>query len=292
MGDSMAAKTSDASYDEDLEKFNKWLGVAKKKVASYPPPPSSKRVKYMMINDLHIPFHDDRAVICAIEHGKKEGVGKLIVGGDTIDLYSLSRFSKYETVSIKDEFKQSKIFFDYVAKGFNEVIVLSGNHEARERKYFASKLNADELQWLLGKSMLERVTEDNPNVHIAKNIKHNTDMNWFMQIGKDVIVGHPERSSTYHLKPCDDFRRWLDQWGDSLGVNPRPRMIIIGHTHSAGMTWSGNTFLVENGCMCQPQAYSMTPSLYNKPQRLAFTIWEMLNGEVVINSVRQYYPFA
>jgi predicted phosphodiesterase len=280
------------TYDDDWSEFCKWLGINKKRDVSVPKPPKGKITKYMMVNDLHIPFHNPEAVKCAIEHGKQEKVDKLIVGGDTLDCYSLSRFSKFLSVSIRDEYKQARLFFDYASRSFNEVLVLSGNHEAREKKYFSSKLTADELQWLLVTPMLNRVAQDMANVKIIKNVKHETDMNWFAQIGKDVIVGHPERSSVYHLKPVDDFRRWIDCWGDALGVNPRPRMIIAGHSHNAGMSWSGNTLIVENGCLCQFQSYALAPSLYSKPQRLAYTTWEMNDGNVVVNSVKQHYPFA
>jgi hypothetical protein len=214
------------------------------------------------------------------------------VGGDTMDCYSLSRFSKFESVSIKEEVRQAKIFFDYVSRSFSEIYVLSGNHEAREKKHFADRLTSDELEWLLDRSMLSRITHDMPNVKIHENIVHGNNLSWFKQIGNDVVVGHPERSSTQHLKPADDFRKWLDQWGSSLGVNPRPRLVIIGHTHSAGQTFAGDTMIMENGCLCKFQSYAMTPALYNKPQRLAFTIWDMVDDNVILGSVNQYYPFA
>jgi predicted phosphodiesterase len=290
----MASKSNriSVSYDEDWDKFCKWLGIAKSRIAKYPSNKIGKRVRYMMVNDLHIPFHNADAVTVAIEDGKKKGVNVLIVGGDTVDCYSLSRFSKYETVTIKDEISQARIFLDYSSRSFERVLLLSGNHEARERKYFSSKLSPEELEWLLSKPMLERITSDMENISVVKNINHNVDMNWFAPIGKDVIAGHPERSSVFHLKPVDDFRKWIDQWGDSLGVNPRPRMIIAGHSHNAGISWSGNTLIIENGCLCKFQAYAMVASLYNKPQRLAYTIWDMVDDKVDIQSVRQYYPLV
>jgi predicted phosphodiesterase len=291
MGDEMASKTSglSVSYDQDWDKFCKWLGIVKKRIASYPPPPS-KFVRSMAISDLHIPFHDKEATTNAIEFGIKNKVNKLYVLGDAVDCYSLSRFSKFKTVPIKEEYSEARQFFDYASRSFNEVIVLAGNHEQRERKHFSSRLTSDELDWLLDKPMLQRCTEDMKNVTVHSNIVHGVDMNWVISVG-DVVMGHPEKSSANHFVPAETFRKWLSMWGRSVNLNPNPRLVIIGHTHQAGITWSGETMLIENGCLCIPQEYALQPNLYPKPQRLAYTMFDMSNGKVILDSVRQYYPF-
>ena len=284
-------RNSTINYDDSLEKFWDFIGKYKKRQAAIPDPPRGNRCNYMVISDTHIPFHDQPAVVEAIETGKKNKVDTLIIAGDTVDCYSLSRFSKFQTISIREEYIEARKFFDYVSRSFNKVIVLSGNHELRERKYFSSRLTTDELGWLLNKPMLHRCIEDMPNIAIHKNMIHGVDMNWFIEIG-NVIVGHPEKSSSIHMKPVEDFRKWISMWGASLGSNPLPRLIIIGHTHQAGISWSGETMLVENGCLCRFQEYALQPNLYPKPQRLAYTLFSTTNNKVEISSVKQLYPFA
>jgi hypothetical protein len=73
------------------------------------------------------------------------------------------------------------------------------------------------------------------------------------------------------------------------GCNPI-HLRITGHTHQAGVACVGQIMIVENGCLCKIQGYSLEPRLYDKPQRLACTMFEQSNGVTDVNSVRQFYP--
>jgi predicted phosphodiesterase len=282
---------SSVSYDNDWKKFCDWLGIYRERQSKIPSIKSRDVSNYMVISDLHIPFHNNLAITEAVEYGKKNNIDTLIIAGDTVDCYSLSRFTKFQTISIKEEYREARKFFDYASRNFNKVVVLSGNHELREKKYFSSRLTPDEMEWLLNKPMLQRCIEDIPNVFIHKNIIHNVDMNWFMEIG-DVIIGHPEKSSSLHLKPVEQFRQWINMWGGALGFSSIPRLVIIGHTHQAGISWSGETMIIENGCLCKFQEYSLQANLYPKPQRLAFTTFSIKEGRVKVSSIKQFYPNA
>ncbi len=277
------------SYDSAWVKFCEFIGTRRRREASVVSEPSSSRVRYGVISDLHVPFHDEAAVVESIEHLRSNGVTRLIIAGDLCDCYSLSRFSQYESISIRSEFIATRVLLDYFARSFAKVTIMEGNHEARERKYLAGKLPPDLLDWFLDASILKRLTTDMPNVEIVTRTVANTPMAWIAQVGRDCIVGHPEVSSRVPLKPVDTFRQWLNEWHETIGVD-RPRLIIIGHTHQAGMAWVGQTQLVENGCLCLSQGYALQPNLYPKPQRLACTIFEQVNGVTDANGVRQFYP--
>lgn len=278
------------AYEEDKRKFFDWIGV---KEAEFKAPKVKEKsfTRYIVINDLHVPFHNLDAITAAVNDAVANSVDEMVIGGDVVDCYALSRFSKHKTVPIKTEFKEARLVMEYLASKFGKVTVLSGNHDERERKHFSSRLTADEVDWLLTKPMLERCIEGFDNIELHHNIVYGEDLNWFKEIG-DVIVGHPEKSSKLHLKPVEDFRHWVNMWGAALKFNAMPKLIVIGHTHQAGVSWSGTTMIVENGCMCQFQEYSMKPNLYPKPQRLAYIMFDMVKGKVQRESVDQKYPFA
>ena len=281
------------SADDDWEQFRQWLGIRKRRgVAKKPALDRRHGVRrFLVISDLHVPFHNLEAVTEAVEQGIRDKVDTCIIAGDFVDCYSLSRFVQYEAVPIKEEFVKARTILEYASRNFTEVILLTGNHEERERKHFYQRLSQDEADWLLSKPMLERISFDMANVTLAHRRLHDTDIRWFVQIGTDAVIGHPEVSSSVALKPADKFRQWAELWSDVYGFG-RPRLLVIGHTHQAGTAWVGNCLIVENGCLCRFQGYALTPKLYGKPQRLAFTRFDQKDGKTIMASVRQYYPFA
>ena len=276
-------------YDAAWLKFCEFIGTRRRREAQAVPEPLTSRTRYGAVSDLHVPFHDEGAVMEAIEHLRSQGVTRLVVGGDFLDCYSLSRFTQYESIPIRSEFVAARVLLDYFSRTFSKVTVIEGNHEAREKKYLAAKLPPDLLDWFLDASIMQRLSRDMPNVEIVTRTVANTSVAWLAQMGRDCIVGHPEVSSRVLLKPVDTFRQWLNEWHETIGL-ARPRLVIIGHTHQAGMAWAGQTLLVENGCLCLNQGYALQPNLYPKPQRLACTMFDQIDGVTDPNSVHQFFP--
>lgn len=280
------------NYDAEWDRFSKWIGANRQRIVKPPKIHNVKENRYLIISDLHIPFQNDKAILEAIDTGVSEKCQTLIIGGDMMDLYSLSKYSQYVEVPIKEEFIAARKLLDWVTREFEHVIVLEGNHEARERKHFARKLTPAEQGWLLGQSLLQRVTRDMPNLELVSNKFFDSNVSWWCQIGYDAIIGHPEVSSKVPLKPVSQFLEWSHNWNEVLGFN-KPKLIIIGHTHNSGVAWVGDTMLVENGCLCRIQGYALESKLYSKPQRLAYTIFHQNQaGKTDRQSVRQYYPFC
>jgi hypothetical protein len=50
--------------------------------------------KYLILGDVHVPYHDEVALQIALEYGFKVGVTGVIYDGDYFDFYSLSKFVK------------------------------------------------------------------------------------------------------------------------------------------------------------------------------------------------------
>lgn len=66
----------------------------------------------LVISDLHIPYHDVAAITAAIEYGKKNKINCILINGDLIDFYQLSRFEKDPRKRrVKEEFDAPRAAF-------------------------------------------------------------------------------------------------------------------------------------------------------------------------------------
>jgi len=100
--------------------------------------------RYLILSDIHLPFHDEEALALAIEYGINHGVDALILNGDILDCYDVSRFSKeLRRPKISEELEMGRQFLKYCAETFPRVIYKIGNHEERMRAYVLR--NAREL---------------------------------------------------------------------------------------------------------------------------------------------------
>lgn len=115
---------------------------------------SSKKIplpkgKWLILCDVHIPFQHDQALAAAIHYGLEQGCTNVLLNGDILDCYDISRFSK-EThrPSIKEELEMGKAFLKYLRSLFPEGLIYYklGNHEERMRHYILR--NARELSGL------------------------------------------------------------------------------------------------------------------------------------------------
>ncbi len=277
------------TYEEQWAQFKAFIGVCReRKIAQDAYHAEGTLVRYGVISDLHIPFHNQKAFVEAVEWMQDMECDVVYVGGDILDFYSMSRFNQYRSVPIQQEFQEARKALDYLSRTFSEVRLIEGNHEARERKYLSARLDPNILNFVLQKSMLQRCAEDMKNVHVCYHEAYGARMGWLTPVG-DAVIGHPEKQSKLPLKPVEWFNEWLQTWHYEIGLSI-PRLVIAGHTHMAGITFVGQVMVVESGCLCLVQGYALEPRLYAKPQRMAATIFDQVNGKTDHNSVRQFYP--
>lgn len=115
-------------------------------VASYYEPPKSIEVEGIIgiINDIHLPFQDNRAINIALNCLLDVNVDYLLLNGDILDCQSVSRF--HRDVNFRDvnnDIHKGNRFLDYLQSKFSKIIFKEGNHETRIRKYIA--LHSPEL---------------------------------------------------------------------------------------------------------------------------------------------------
>jgi len=92
-----------------------------------------KAKRLLVLSDIHIPYHSIDAITCAFDYAKNEKPDAILLNGDTLDFFGLSRFSKDPKArSFAHELKTFKEFMDVLKKTFNAKIYFKiGNHEER-----------------------------------------------------------------------------------------------------------------------------------------------------------------
>lgn len=97
--------------------------------------------KVGIFSDIHLPYHNIDSLTIAISYLKKEKVDALLLNGDTIDCYKLSRFSKDPSKrDFKYELDTLKAFMDVIKKELDcKVFFKIGNHEVRYERFLMEK---------------------------------------------------------------------------------------------------------------------------------------------------------
>lgn len=92
-------------------------------------------------SDFHYPFHDELAVEAFLNYCKIKQPEVIVLNGDLLDFYRLSRFSKGEGRNPKEEIDMVKDLLSNIRESCPESIVYYpiGNHETRLEKYVYDK---------------------------------------------------------------------------------------------------------------------------------------------------------
>jgi len=187
----------------------------------------------------------------------------LVLGGDFLDCYSISRFAKYKNIPLKEEIVQATAMLDFLASRFPDIIILSGNHEDRVKKYFASKVSADVL-FLVQFDLMGLIAKPYDNVKIVKDQyvfergNGEAEISHFTKIGKDFLIGHFERSSSIPLRAANLAYNWVDAWSKWFDIGDIS-LYLQGHTHKLSKYPLDKVVIGETGCLCQIQDYAIEP---------------------------------
>jgi predicted phosphodiesterase len=100
-----------------------------------------KAKRLLVLSDIHIPYHSIDALTCAFDYAKKEKPDAILLNGDTIDFFGLSRFMKDpKKRSVAHELQAFKELVDVIKKTFNAKIYYKmGNHCERYEHFLWMK---------------------------------------------------------------------------------------------------------------------------------------------------------
>lgn len=100
-----------------------------------------KDKRLLVLSDIHIPYHSIDAITLAFNWAKKQKPDAILLNGDTLDFFGLSRYAKDpKKRSISSELESFKDFVNILKKTFNAKIYFKiGNHEERYEHYLWMK---------------------------------------------------------------------------------------------------------------------------------------------------------
>jgi len=180
-------------------------------------------IRVGILSDIHIPYHDEQALLAAVEYLKRRRPDVVLLNGDYGDFYSISRFTKNpKKRNFKREIKLQRDGLVWLRSQFHKArfIYKMGNHDERYDHWLwnhapeISDLPQVRLPSILGckKLGIEVVGDGRPVMAGKLAIFHGHEMNGgpfvpamparsaFLRTTASVLVGHHHRTST-HVQP-------------------------------------------------------------------------------------------
>lgn len=101
---------------------------------------ASRRV--LVLSDLHVPYHDEGAITCAIEYGIRHEADTIFINGDLMDFHRISRFIKDpRSRNISEELESGRQMLAMIRRAFPNAAIYYklGNHDERLEHYLILK---------------------------------------------------------------------------------------------------------------------------------------------------------
>lgn len=218
--------------------------------------------KYLILSDIHLPFHEEEALSAALNYGVDNTPDCIILNGDILDCYDVSRFSKeIRRPKISEELEMGRNFLQYLRELFptQPIYYKFGNHEERMRAYILR--NARELADLEDVSL-----ETLLRLHDYKIIPVNREM---IRLGKlTVLHGHELGESVF--SPVNPARGFFLKAKAST---------IVGHYHQVSHHSENNLHGEQVGVWSMGSLCNLSPEY----RPYAFTKWSNGFAYVIVN---------
>lgn len=93
--------------------------------------------KWLLVNDLHIPFHDAKKLTSVLDIALGEGCDHFALNGDCFDFHQISKYDRdINSLNVLDELKVGQPILEQIGKRFPGRKVFNiGNHDARFEKF-------------------------------------------------------------------------------------------------------------------------------------------------------------
>jgi predicted phosphodiesterase len=97
--------------------------------------------KWLVMGDIHVPFHDMQALSSAIKYAQAQKVTGVLLNGDIQDCAAVSHWPTTVKRNFDKEVASTIQFLDYLCQEFptQKIVYKMGNHEGRLPRYYASK---------------------------------------------------------------------------------------------------------------------------------------------------------
>lgn len=250
--------------------------------------PKGKLFKVVSISDLHIPFVNDAVIKDMID--KHSDADILVVNGDLLEQYSVSKWPKSKGIVLQHEYKIAVKYVKMFAERFKKVVLTRGNHDERVAKYFSSNIDPG-ISFLTHPDPLERIASGFDFTTNGTFAKVNTFDNvfyfgglcgWYAKVGK-TIFAHPSGGSGVPMKTGVNVANYFLEKEDF-------DCIVIGHTHKMGQVIYKGKLIIEQGCACIPMDYEADSKMQYGQQSFGYAVIYMnAKGEVDFDKSRPVY---
>ena len=216
--------TTHKDFRAQIEQFKKEMPKGEsERIDPYHLPKSCTRI--LVLSDIHIPYHDDKALFAALEYGLEKDVNCVYLNGDTMDMYQLSRHEKNPANrSFSYELDVTRSFLKGLRDMFPNahIVYKIGNHDERFEKFIranpqlmgvqefelSSLLNFTELRIQEVKSKQWTYAGKLPILHghelPTKSGGVNPARTVQTKLNKQAIVGHFHREQRSNGKQFDE----------------------------------------------------------------------------------------
>lgn len=279
--------------DEAWTMLDGWIG---RKRTPKPKPrkwQATNTQRLVVAGDFHAPFFDADVVSSLIaDEGPRTDT--LIISGDLMDNFGISRFLKYELVPIEQEIAATDALLSQLAAAFPDVLIVAGNHDGpRLEKQIRSLLTPEMMhciELLTGGnlSIVKLLAKRHSNVRFAPQQSGAHALDWMTQIG-DLVVTHAEKFSRVPGSALRQIDEGLTDFDHVYNLHPW-RVLIQAHTHQGMvMPWKADRLLVEGGCCCSSHGYQLTARMGGRPQRQGYVSLVQQDGKTDFNSVKFHW---
>lgn len=224
--------------------------------------------RWMIMSDIHIPYHDDEALSLALDYAKNNDIDHILLNGDICDFFSVSRWMKNpDERNLSRELQMTREFLG-VLRGEHpdaRIVYKIGNHEERWEHYMFTK--APEIVGLTEFEIEKLLNFDKYGVELVKSkqiikagskltIIHgheifggssvNPARGLYNQMKVCAIMGHRHQSSAHSEKNADD--KFVACWSIGCLCDMKPEYATINKWNHgfAVVDLKGNKFNVNN----------------------------------------------
>lgn len=109
--------------------------------------------KALILSDIHIPFHNQEALVLAMEYGRSKKADLIILNGDVMDCYAIpSKWVRDPQFHLCDEVRKGREFLVALRKAFptERIVWKWGNHEERYERMMRANphlYGIDSYEW-------------------------------------------------------------------------------------------------------------------------------------------------
>lgn len=134
------AKSERAFVKEEARPYNPYK-LPESEETEFEPFVFKGHKRVLILSDIHVPYHNISSITAALQYAKKSKPDALLLNGDTIDCFKLSRYIKDpKKRDFKHELDTFKALFDVFEKELGcKIYFKIGNHEERYEHFLFEK---------------------------------------------------------------------------------------------------------------------------------------------------------